>query len=861
MKRILCLITLIISISFYSYSQIGNFRDITVRESLTLGDSTVTIIGKDTLTNPSMVRQLISEGAGYTASNGITKTGSDFQLGGSLTKRIDIQGNSYPFNLGTSSSNLGLFNLYVAGLIQLTGTQINLVLPTYTWSFSSNNITGSDGDYLVNNTRLVDYVEEQQKPTPFIFLYENIGVTTNVRPGIGYYSTNNATASLITEIYIDDYDQNIIDKHNFLQLADTGSYFYIQEKGITTAYYVYQIQSFDDSLGWTVYNVDYKFHVGNIPVSNNIELVLEPNNTTGSGAQYIDTIYISGQNIWVGKGDTVNYVDTSNYAFKGDSVNYADSSGYSFKSDSSNYSDTALFAINAIKDSSFVTITADTTKTSIISGSNLKLDLGTSKTSGAFYLGTTNPTNLTRLNWDGYLYATSIQASANNNTGMLASGSTAGVYGYTTTNRGVYGLAASTGYGGYFSSLSGMPLYATTAAGSTVSTQIASFQHKLANRFNFLVGGELQIYNNSAVLTYELNNDSLKAPNIIAEFKEVNAEKLISDTNIIDGDTITGGISLKDAIEAEQFTQLNYKDTTFTTRSEGRLFYNENTKNLIFENDISDFEHNIGYELVKRVYNNSGSTITNGSIVRRTGTYVNGSRVPTIGLAGNGSYDSARVCGMTTVDIPNNSYGIITIIGDVNFYNSSHLAENQFYLGHAGSTIDTSPPPPYYSVDLGCVIYSDNDSGIVAFNFRNPTFDPTPIISSDTSNWTESINLTQNIYTKFQISDFDLENDYGFTRLGDSIRCDVGGFVTIAMNTSYTGAVTSATWRKGIFLNGVNKHSVSRSTTSQAVGNSTVIKTLRVEVNDYISFRITNTTGNEDPTINDFSYQILYLHE
>jgi len=812
MKRILCLIALLIIIAT-SYSQVGNFRDLRVRESIRLGDSTVTIIGSDTLTNPAMVRQLISEGSGYTASNGITKVGSDFQTGGTLTKNTWYNGNSYDFNIGQPASQVNNFDVWSSGNATITSDIFKISMPSYEWTFDGLNITGSDADYLVKNSRLLSYVSSQEKSSPFIFLYENQGVTANQRPGVGFYSTNSATASLITQIYIDDYDQNSVDKHNFIQLADTGSYFYIQQKGITTAYYMYQIESFADSSGWTVYNVYYKFSTGTITVTDNIELVLEINNNVGGYSGTVDTFYVAGQNEWIFSGDTIRKIDTSNYSF------------LSNLSDSSTISDSSRVAAYAYNsDSNFVTIIADTGYiNNIYSDNGFKVD--------------GDSINLSDL--------------------TVRFGSQIANKEYTSGNNFSY-VALPDAYAALAHGASNLRSQFLADAGyaimEAVNTAGDAYRYKIYENTAYLI-----LNGNDTI--YKFNTDSLKAPDVIAEFKEVNVEKLISDTNIINGDTITGGISLKDAVESEQFAQINFKDTTFTAQSDGRLFYNENTKNLIFENDISDFEHNIGYELVKRVYNNSGSTITNGSIVRRTGTYVNGSRVPTVGLAGNGSADSSRVCGMATVDIPNNSYGIITIIGDVNFYNSSHLAENQFYLGHAGSTIDTSPPPPYYSVDLGCVIYSDNDSGIVAFNFRNPTFDPTPIISSDTSGWLKLVSVTQNIYTKFQISDFDLENDYGFTRLGDSIRCDVGGFVTIVMNTSYTGAVTSATWRKGIFLNGVNKHSVSRSTTSQAVGNSTVIKTLRVEVNDYISFRITNTTGNEDPTINDFSYQILYLHE
>lgn len=564
-----------------------------------------------------------------------------------------------------------------------------------------------------------------------------------------------------------------------------------------------------------------------------------------------DSIYVAGQNEWIFTGDTIWRVDTSNYSLFSAYAYNSDSTSVSYLADTikitSNTSDPHKIYNQGTSNS--ILHIAEENEFAWIDLQGDELIIGQIRDINGNYL---------QINNGAYVHGLNDAKIDVDNNYVRVYDNNVDIYsetGIKIENNSSSDLTIITGDDVYFSD-------ADIIAIDTADIKRAIIEVTETDT----VESTNQIVVISQSNEYKFIGDTLFAEQEAGKFKYIEAKeaslvKIITDTNIIGGDTITGGMSLKDAVEAEQFAQINFKDTTFTAQSDGRLFYNENTKNLIFENDISDFEHNIGYELVKRVYNNSGSTITNGSIVRRTGTYVNGSRVPTVGLAGNGSADSSRVCGMATVDIPNNSYGIITIIGDVNFYNSSHLTENQFYLGHAGSTIDTSPPPPYYSVDLGCVIYSDNDSGIVAFHFRNPTLDPTPIISSDTSGWLKLVSVTQNIYTKFQISDFDLENNYGFTRLGDSIRCNVGGFVTIAMNTSYTGAVTSATWRKGIFLNGVNKHSVSRSTTSQAVGNSTVIKTLRVEVNDYISFRITNTTGNEDPTINDFSYQILYLHE
>lgn len=303
---------------------------------------------------------------------------------------------------------------------------------------------------------------------------------------------------------------------------------------------------------------------------------------------------------------------------------------------------------------------------------------------------------------------------------------------------------------------------------------------------------------------------------------------------------------------------------TPSSKYEGNLYYDANTRSMTFINDISNFEHNLGYELVTRVYNNTGVTINNGQVVRIVGNYKEDGKItPTVRLAGNSSVDSTLVLGMATASITTGNYGIVTLRGEVKGLNTTFCANDScmFYLGTGGNLIATSPEPPKYSVLLGQIYYSDADSGRVFFNPSTPEFNPSPHISADTARWDSTVDLTQNVFSYLPIGAFSVEDEYGYSTTGDSIQSQVAGHVTIAVNLSYTGNIQGDVWRKGIFLNGVEQHSVSRSTSGTSVGNSTIIKTLDIAVNDWISFKMTNESADRDPEINDFAYEIIFLHE
>ena len=115
-----------------------------------------------------------------------------------------------------------------------------------------------------------------------------------------------------------------------------------------------------------------------------------------------------------------------------------------------------------------------------------------------------------------------------------------------------------------------------------------------------------------------------------------------SSVNIFNGDTITSSTHLKLAIESEEFDKIQLNDNN-QSYSEGTLFYDSAKKALTFYNDLPDFGHQLGYEHTARYYNNTGSTIEDGTFLRPFGQKINGDIFPTVKLAGNGSYDSRGV--------------------------------------------------------------------------------------------------------------------------------------------------------------------------------------------------------------------------
>ena len=109
----------------------------------------------------------------------------------------------------------------------------------------------------------------------------------------------------------------------------------------------------------------------------------------------------------------------------------------------------------------------------------------------------------------------------------------------------------------------------------------------------------------------------------------------------------------------------------------------------------------MGQEGLKRVRNESGVTIPNGSLVYTTGSSGN---KPLVGLCDNTDTEKSFVLGMATEDIAHNSNGYIALWGSVSgetlqpINTSAYAVGTKLYMSTAGGWTATHPSDPTHSV-------------------------------------------------------------------------------------------------------------------------------------------------------------------
>lgn len=124
--------------------------------------------------------------------------------------------------------------------------------------------------------------------------------------------------------------------------------------------------------------------------------------------------------------------------------------------------------------------------------------------------------------------------------------------------------------------------------------------------------------------------------------------------------------------------------------------------------------------LLKEVYNETGATLTKGTIVYINGGHGNLATI-TKALATNDS-TSAQTFGMVQNNITNNNNGYIVVIGDViDLVTNSFAVGTQLYLSGvtAGTYTSTKPYAPTHLVYVGVVTRSHPTQGIISVKIQN----------------------------------------------------------------------------------------------------------------------------------------------
>jgi len=723
MKKILLLIGLLGIVLVNVFSQTELERDIVraTDELYIRGDTTII--------------ELIEEHTSSTsvgAENGLTKSGSNIGLRGTLNQSTSVAGAGYEMFLGTGGSKTGAHNINTSGAFTVNsdGNQVfNVNGNSYTWN--GTYWISSSSDTLADLAAVSVLIAASIPAVPLNMTYTLSSSTADAKPGGGLFRLNHATPASVTWIYIDDFDSDAYDKSDFIELADTGSYFYIQDASDNSNYYIYQTNGYISATGYTKYGVAYMSGSGSVPFST-CENILIVNNTTGSGtpsdstalAYSADTFNIniaarhklygdatsvtllSGtgginftensnvwslhNNLWSRAGDTL--VRTSDLAVLDQTtIDGADTLQMAVYPKGNADTTGWVYLVPGASDSSWVSITVDTTKTNYLLN-NTSSDLNI-QADNDIILDADSTAITGDLSVGDILY-----------TDLITGGSGGLIYLDDESSDEIVKINSDEFWVGKSSTLIRTVIDEDTGD-HLIELEVPS---GTGTQYIKILGndgtGVIMDNDNFAIIDYSGADDT------IAVFKESEIE-FTSPLSIGGSSSVDSIMELNDALASEVLDSINIGGKV--------IRYNASEGVHEFETAKSDVVIQNGLEHIIPVFNNTGALIPNGKPVSYNG--VVGDSIAAIILA-SASVDSLaeRYAGITTMDIPDNDWGYIALYGYVRYMNTTGLS-GLIYLGDSVLR-DSIPAYPSRIVITG-VLISDGTTDGILYAYPSQAFD------------------------------------------------------------------------------------------------------------------------------------------
>lgn len=165
------------------------------------------------------------------------------------------------------------------------------------------------------------------------------------------------------------------------------------------------------------------------------------------------------------------------------------------------------------------------------------------------------------------------------------------------------------------------------------------------------------------------------------------------------------------------FTNLNTAKVETITSADNSVIVSVPSSGTV---DLSVAVAGATTNLIAQVRNQSGSTITKGSLIYISGASGNKALI-TLAQA-NSEATSAGTFGMVNADILNNQNGYVNIAGSISGLNTSAYADGtKLYLSPtvAGGWTSTKPSAPSHLVYVGVVIYSHATQGVIQLRIQN----------------------------------------------------------------------------------------------------------------------------------------------
>jgi hypothetical protein len=149
-----------------------------------------------------------------------------------------------------------------------------------------------------------------------------------------------------------------------------------------------------------------------------------------------------------------------------------------------------------------------------------------------------------------------------------------------------------------------------------------------------------------------------------------------------------------------------------TVPAEGLMYWNEDDGTLNLGMPGGNVNLQIGQEMIFRARNETGGTLTNGTVV-----YISGaSGKPLVSKADANEANADMTLAITTESIDHNSNGYVTVFGMVRGINTSGWsAGDPLYLSEtAGEIVNVAPAKPAHIVRVGYALDSTADGTVLA---------------------------------------------------------------------------------------------------------------------------------------------------
>ena len=195
-------------------------------------------------------------------------------------------------------------------------------------------------------------------------------------------------------------------------------------------------------------------------------------------------------------------------------------------------------------------------------------------------------------------------------------------------------------------------------------------------------------------------------------------DRIVKGTNAITSSAVSSSLIKFDSLT----------DATAPSYQEGVLYYNQEVGSLSFYNEEPDITLNIGQEFYKRVKNQSGDDILNGTPVRISGSQGDMALIFPATAEDHSTTQSFEnhIIGIATHDILDTETGYVTELGVVRNIDTQNFDAGDILYLQTGSPAtpedyyrNTPPPFPYDIIQVGFVVRSAIN-GFIEVNAKEP---------------------------------------------------------------------------------------------------------------------------------------------